>query len=119
MTIHPSQIVLIIGLLFFIFYIFKIRKLIFDRLIFLIGAVLGLVLALFPQLSSIVANWLGIVRGSDLVFYVFIIFSLFYFVSVNSEIRDLRKQITNLTRKQALATPTWGKPVNKQPKIQF
>ena len=113
MSIHPSQIVLIIGLLFFIFYIFFMRKLIFDRVIFLIGAAVGLVLALFPQLSSIVAKWLGIVRGSDLVFYIFIVFSLFYFVSVNTEIRNLRKQITDLTRVQALANPLRGKPVKK------
>jgi hypothetical protein len=109
MTIHPSQIVLIIGLLFFIFYIFKMRKLIFDRIIFIIGAIIGIVLALFPGLSSIVANWLGIVRGSDLVFYAFILFSLFYFVSLNNEIRNLKKQITDLTRSQALANPVQGR----------
>jgi hypothetical protein len=110
MTIRPSQIVLVIGLLFFIFYLFKMRKLIFSRVIFLIGAIIGIALALFPQFSSIVANWLGIARGSDLVFYVFIIFSLFYFVSVNSEIRQVRNQITELTRAQALSNPLQGKP---------
>jgi hypothetical protein len=116
MTIHPSQIVLIIVLLFFIFYVFKLRKLIIDRIIFLVGGLIGIVLALFPQLSSIVANWLGIVRGSDLVIYSFIVFSLFYFVSVNAEIRDLRRQITDLTRKQALANPIIGKQTNKKKK---
>jgi hypothetical protein len=113
MTIHPSQIILIIGLLFFIFYLFKLRKLIFDRIFFLIVAIVGLILVLFPQLSAIVANWLGIVRGSDLVFYTFIIFSLFYFVSLNAEIRMLRKQITELARSQALANPVKGKKPKK------
>jgi hypothetical protein len=109
MSNHLGQILLLIGLLFFIFYVIKIRKLVFDRIIFIIGAVVGIFLVFFPGVSTVIANWMGIGRGADLVFYLFIIVSLFYFVSVNVEIRNLQKQITELTRTQALANPMLGK----------
>jgi len=118
MTNHLGQILLLLGLLLFIYYVIKIRKLVFDRIIFIIGAVGGIFLVFFPQVSTTIANWMGIGRGTDLVFYLFIIVSLFYFVSVNAEIRNLRKQITELNRSQALAAPIRGKPLNKQSKIQ-
>jgi hypothetical protein len=111
---HLGQILLLIGLLFFIFYVIEIRKLVFDRIIFIIGAVVGIFLVFFPEVSTVVANWMGIGRGADLVFYLFIIVSLFYFVSVNAEIRHLQKQITELTRTQALANPTLGKQKTKR-----
>lgn len=109
MSNHLGQILLLIGLLFFIFYVIKIRKLVFDRIIFIIGAIVGIFLVFFPGVSTVIANWMGIGRGADLVFYLFIIVSLFYFVSVNAEIRNLQKQITELTRTQALANPMLGK----------
>ena len=111
---HLGQILLLIGLIFFIFYVIKIRKLVFDRMIFIIGAVVGIFLVFFPGISTVLANWMGIGRGADLVFYLFIIVSLFYFVSVNAEIRHLQKQITELTRTQALANPTLGKQKTKR-----
>jgi hypothetical protein len=109
MSNHLGQILLLIGLLFFIFYVIKIRKSVFDRIIFIIGAIVGIFLVFFPEVSTVIANWMGIGRGADLVFYLFIIVSLFYFVSVNAEIRNLQKQITELTRTQALANPMLGK----------
>jgi hypothetical protein len=114
MSNHLGQILLLIGLLFFIFYVIKIRKLVFDRIIFIIGAVVGIFLVFFPGVSTVIANWMGIGRGADLVFYLFIIVSLFYFVSVNAEIRNLQKQITELTRTQALANPMLGKQEAKR-----
>lgn len=109
MNNHIGQILLLIGLALFIFYVIKIRKLVFDRIIFIIGAVIGIFLVFFPNVSTVIANWVGIGRGADLVFYLFIIVSLFYFVSVNAEVRNLQKQITELTRTQALANPELGK----------
>jgi hypothetical protein len=114
MSNHLGQILLLIGLLFFIFYVIKIRKLVFDRIIFIIGAVVGIFLVFFPGVSTVIANWMGIGRGADLVFYLFIIVSLFYFVSVNVEIRNLQKQITELTRTQALTNPMLGKQKAKR-----
>jgi hypothetical protein len=116
MSNHLGQILLLFGLILFVFYVIKIRKLVFDRIIFIIGAVVGILLVFFPGISTVVANWIGIGRGADLVFYLFIIVSLFYFVSVNAEIRNLRKQITELSRSLALAAPIQGKPRIKHSK---
>ncbi len=113
MNNHLGQIVLLVGLALFILYVIKIRKLVFDRIIFIIGAVIGILLVFFPNVSTIIANWMGIGRGADLVFYLFIIVSLFYFVSVNAEVRNLQKQVTELTRTQALANPILGTQKSK------
>ena len=108
MNIHLGQILLGIGLVFFIIYAFRIRKLVFDRIIFLFGAFAGLILVFFPELSTKIANWLGIGRGVDFIFYLFIIISLFYFVSVSAELRAMRKKVTELTRLYALQNPQFG-----------
>lgn len=108
MNNHFGQILLGIGLVLFIIYAFRIRKLVFDRIIFLFGAVAGLILVFLPELSTKIANWLGIGRGVDFIFYLFIIISLFYFVSVSAELRAMRKKVTELTRLYALQNPQIG-----------
>jgi hypothetical protein len=53
----------------------------------------------------VVAHTVGIGRGADLVFYLFIIFSLFHFATSASRIRQLERQLTRLVQDKALAAP--------------
>jgi hypothetical protein len=108
MTIHWSQILLLGALALFIFYIFRLRSVLADRLIYLASALVGVILVIFPDLASGFAHLLGIGRGADLLFYLFIIVSLFYVVSLNAEIRKLKQQVTLLVRQQALEHPIEG-----------
>lgn len=62
----------------------------------------GLVLIGFPNLSSKIANALGIGRGADLVFYLFILFSWFWFMIIENKIRKSDEKITKLVRYLAL-----------------
>jgi hypothetical protein len=105
MTIHLSQVLLIAALGLFVIYFFRIRSQFFDRLIYLACALAGIVLVLFPNLSTVVANFLGIGRGADLLVYLFMIASLFYAAGMRSRVRRLEDQISILVRQHALDHP--------------
>ncbi len=112
MTIQFSQIVLIAALILFVVYIYRLRTVFLDRIIYLVCALVGIVLVIDPPLSTQIANWLGIGRGVDLLFYLFIIASLFYIVATRSRIRRLEQQITRLVQQNAIDHPV--QEVNKE-----
>jgi small membrane protein len=109
MNIQFSQVLLIASLFLFILYIFRLRTEFFDRLVYIACALVGMVLVIDPQFSTQVANLLGIGRGADLLFYLFIIASLFYAVATRSRLRRLEQQLTRLVRQDALEHPIEGK----------
>ncbi len=105
MNIQVSQIVLIAALILFVVYIYRLRTVFLDRIIYLVCALVGIVLVIDPTLATQIANWLGIGRGADLLFYLFIIASLFYFVATRSRIRRMEQQITRLIQQNAIDHP--------------
>ena len=105
MNITPTQVGLIAALLLFVLYIFRIRSDSFDRLVYLAGAAVGIALVIDPQLSTRIANALGVGRGADLIFYLAIIMALFYGVASRPRTRRLERQITLLVRQQAIDRP--------------
>ena len=105
MNIQFSQIVLIAALILFAVYIYRLRTVFLDRVIYLVCALVGIVLVIDPPLTTQIANWLGIGRGADLLFYLFIIASLFYVVATRSRIRRLEQQITRLVQQNAIDHP--------------
>lgn len=112
MTFHWSQVLLIGALALFIVYLFRARSVFFDRLIYLIGAIIGMVLVIDPNLATRIANLVGVGRGVDLLLYLFIVVSLFYTAAKNSEIKRLKRQLTSLAREQAIAHPIQGKDLD-------
>jgi hypothetical protein len=105
MNIQVSQVVLIGALILFVVYIYRLRTVFLDRIIYLMCAGIGIVLVIDPPLTTQIANWLGIGRGADLLFYLFIIASLFYVVATRSRIRRLERQITHLVQQNAMDHP--------------
>jgi small membrane protein len=97
-----SQIILIVLILLFALYVFRIRTILTDRIVYFILAVSGIVLVLYPDLSSKAANYIGIGRGTDLILYMFIIFMLFNYVSMVSRFKIIERQLTIITRKIAI-----------------
>ena len=102
MRLELSQIVIALAVAAFGIYAFRLRTLVADRLIYLLFAALGIVLALAPDLSTLVANLIGIGRGTDLLLYGFVLFSLFHFAALASQLRSMQRQITALTRALAI-----------------
>jgi small membrane protein len=108
MNIELSQILLIGALLIFIIYVFLLRTLFLDRLILLFITASGILLVIYPDLATLIANLFGIGRGTDLLLYLFVVLGLFFAVTITSEIKRLQRQVTELIRYTAISNPVAG-----------
>jgi len=102
LDVRLSQVILVLSLLLFAVYVFRVRSVLYDRAIFLLLTGTGVVLVIWPDLATAAANAIGIGRGSDLLLYVFIIGFLFGFVNVSSGLRRAERQITEIVRAIAI-----------------
>jgi len=102
MSLELSQLIIILAMLAFGFYVFSARTVLRDRIIYFILVSAGVILALYPNFSTRLANAIGIGRGTDLILYIFIIFSLFYYTSLASQFKKIEQQLTTLTRAIAI-----------------
>jgi hypothetical protein len=100
-----SQVLLIALLAALALYLVRLRTTPRDRLLYIVMVGVAIPLVLFPDVSNTVAHAVGIGRGADLVFYLFIVFSLFHFATIASRIRRLERQITQLVQDRALEAP--------------
>lgn len=71
-------------------------------LVFIIGALA----VIFPDLTTMLANFMGVSRGADLLFYLFIISVVFFGALLYQKICDLEEQQTIIIRQMALLPPT-------------
>lgn len=101
-----SQVLLIVLLAALALYLFRLRTTPRDRLLYILMVIVALPLVLFPDASNVLAHAVGIGRGADLVFYLFIIFSLFHFATSASRIRQLERQLTKMVQDRALSGAT-------------
>jgi small membrane protein len=72
------------------------------RLAIMGALVVGALAVLFPSYTTVVASFLGIGRGADLLLYCFVIFSLFYVVHQYRRQLWQEKTVTDLARSLAL-----------------
>ena len=77
--------------------------------------VAGAIALIRPSLTRVVANFLGIGRGADLVFYVGLITMAIGFFVVYVRIRRLRHDVTVLTRELAISRARVPQPLEAQP----
>ena len=78
------------------------RGLAIQRLAVALLLLLGMVSVAVPELTTTVANFLGIGRGVDLLLYGFIVVVLGYGISTTSRLRRMERDVTVLARKIAL-----------------
>lgn len=97
-----AQVLLIVLIAAVVVYVFTLRTMLTDRLAMLVVAVAGCILVAWPGLSTDVAKLVGIGRGTDLVFYLFVVFCLFRFVSTAAGMRRLEERFTRVVREAAL-----------------
>ena len=96
------QVLLICGVVvLFLYSIFRIRNAIFDLFVYFIFAALSVYFILFPEQTTRIANKLGVGRGTDLLFYICILFFLFVVLKLYARIRRVENQLTDLVRQQA------------------
>jgi len=75
-----------------------LKSFLFWFLIFCL-AIIGVIK---PELTTLLAQWLGINRGSDVVVYASIIMLFYLIFRTNILIENLRHDLTQLVRKLAL-----------------
>jgi len=80
-------------------------QLIYKRVFFIVITIIGFVLMIFPNSASRIANIVGIGRGADLVFYMFILFSWLWFSATSVQMRKTDRKITEIIRTMAINHP--------------
>jgi small membrane protein len=99
----PVQLLLILGTAGSLFaYLAYFRSKLSDRMIGLSLLLLAWFSILFPEYTTVVANWLGVGRGVDLIFYFFGLFTAFALLLLSSHARTQRLQLTELVRYLAM-----------------
>jgi len=99
----PIQAVLVLFLLAIAgLYFTRLRKKTFDRLIILFFILIGIILVLAPDLTTAIANMLGVGRGADLIMYLGLLTLSFFCLLLYARIRELESSITELVRLIAL-----------------
>lgn len=98
-----GQIVFLLAAIAFAVYATRLRSTLTDRLIYLLLALAGFVLVLYPDWSTGIAHRIGIGRGVDLVIYLFIVFSLFHYASGAAKARQMERAVTIIVRRLAIA----------------
>jgi hypothetical protein len=66
--------------------------------------IVGSWLTAFPDTLQVAADWLGVGRGVDLMFYLFILVMLIMVINIHLRFRGQAETMTNLARALALAT---------------
>jgi hypothetical protein len=100
MIIQPILSVLLLGILFFVLIQHHTGRLLRPAVIIVVAT--GLFFTWVPGFSNKVANCLGIGRGADLIFYIWIVLSMLALASLYITFYKQERQITHLTRALAL-----------------
>ena len=97
------QLILIISLLAILVSYFRwFRSAVMDKLLIACILLAGILLVVFPDVTNKLALALGVGRGADLVFYLFIVAFCYLLLLVYAKIKKLEQQLAELTRRQAL-----------------
>lgn len=103
---------LVLFLLIFVVYIIRFKNATYDRLFMVVIGIVGIVFVLYPDLSSSIAKLFNIGRGTDLVFYMWIIFCLFKFLRYEARINELQRSLTKITRHLSIDEVKLAEPAN-------
>lgn len=108
------QLFLLISLFFLLVLVNLSKTVLIERIITLFILIGGTLFVIYPDLSTKLANLVGIGRGADFVFYVFIFFAAFQFITLSTRLRRIDRKTTLLIRKIALSSPKYGKGFDKE-----
>jgi hypothetical protein len=100
------QLLLIAAIITLLVYLLKSRRSAQTRAWVKVGYVLFVVAAVYaivrPDDTTVLANWLGVDRGSDLLGYALIVAFLFTTISTYMRFKDLELKYAQLARAVAL-----------------
>lgn len=97
------QLVLLTGVAFIcLYFIIQLKKKLLDLLLLLVMIAGAVVFIIWPDLTTRIAQKLGVGRGADLVFYVSILIFWFVVLKLYARVRQLEKSFTQIIREDAL-----------------
>ena len=100
------QVLLIVAIVVLLVYLLRSRRSARSRAWVKVGFVLFVAAAIYaivrPDDTTVVANWLGVDRGADLLEYALIIAFLFTTISAYLRFKDLELRYAQLARAVAL-----------------
>ena len=100
------QVLLIVAIVTLLLYLLRSRRSAQSRAWVKVGYVLFVIAAVYaivrPNDTTVVANWLGVARGADLLEYALIIAFLFTTISTYMRFKDLELKYAQLARAVAL-----------------
>lgn len=97
------QLLLIIGLVFLGFLAgLVLRNKLFGRLFFTGIFLLGIIFVAWPDLTTVLAQLIGVNRGTDLLLYLLIIAVFFGGLCIVAKCRQQDRRLTLLVRKLAI-----------------
>lgn len=100
------QFILILGVIALAIFSIRLlpgeKSLAIKRIFGALAAALAILAVLFPEVLTIIANSVGIGRGTDLLLYLFIIFVMFLTVSIMRAKARSDARVTELARAVAL-----------------
>ena len=70
-----------------------------------VASLIGLLLIWRPDFATVLARWVGIGRGADLILYCFVVVGLIVTLNVHLRVSAQLTMITELARSIALASP--------------
>jgi hypothetical protein len=97
------QLLLLLGIIAsLLLYLKFFRSVLRDRLIALMLFIVAITAILFPDLTTVIANLLGVGRGTDLLIYILATGSIFAFILIGTRLLNIENKITELVRHIAI-----------------
>lgn len=101
----PIKLILTAGLAVLLAYTFVQRsapRVVKPLMVVILGV--GVYFVWFPDQTTLLAGWMGVGRGTDLLMYLWILATLGVALNLSFKIRSTRREITELARAVALLT---------------
>lgn len=100
----PIQIVLISAVVFIAFYMYlRLRNNLLDAILIFLFCGVAIFFILFPDMTTRIAQLLGVKRGINLVFYSITLFFFFLILKLYSRLRKLEKKFSDIVRENSLS----------------
>jgi hypothetical protein len=98
------QLLLTTGFIFIgLYFLVRLKKRLLDIVLLFALVACGVVFVLWPNVTNIIANRLGVGRGTDLITYLSILIFWFVILKLYARIRKLEQLFTEIIRKDALS----------------
>jgi hypothetical protein len=86
----------------------------FVRVVVLLVIVAGAYLVWAPEQATVLAGWVGVGRGADLILYLWVVITLALIVFLYLKTLRLSRKLTLLTRHLALMRPEFPRSTGRQ-----